>query len=80
MDLRGFEPLISPVREVRKAFTATYSRARLSPSLQVTSDFSITSIPIEFRVFPDVMLGTCWEQIKQDDASLRVQTLTAATN
>jgi hypothetical protein len=33
----------------------------------VTPHFFFTSTPIEFRTFPYVMLGTCWEQAEQID-------------
>jgi hypothetical protein len=34
--------------------------------MHVTGHFSVTSTHIEFRVFPEMMLGMCWEQTKQE--------------
>ena len=57
VDLRGVEPLTSPVRAVRKASTVVYGDVRQCTSTHATAPFPITSAFIEFRVFPCVMLG-----------------------
>ena len=59
VDLRGVEPLTSPVRAVRKASTVVYGDFRQRTSTHATAPFPITSASIGFRVFPCVMLGVC---------------------
>jgi hypothetical protein len=57
VDLRGVEPLTSPVRGVRQAFTAVSANARQGPSMHVTPYFPVTATHTNFRLFPSVMLG-----------------------
>jgi hypothetical protein len=65
VDLRGVEPLTSPVRECGRRirpFTGMHLDDRLRRSRGI---FLVMSTPIHFRVLPYVMLGVCWVQTEQ---------------
>jgi hypothetical protein len=59
VDQRGVEPLTSPVRAVRKAFTAVYEDSQIGRSVQVRQRFRLTPTHIVNQGLTGVMLGVC---------------------
>ncbi len=59
VDQRGVEPLTSPVRAVRKTFTAVYEDSRIRPSMQDMRLFQFTPTHIVDQSVTGVMLGVC---------------------